>query len=442
MNEPMRIEGSAQALLEEVCRALALGELVRPARLPTRRAQSPTSDLILDMFKATRPLGREIRFAADQTLLYVLKMQDSPSAEEVLRLADALRDTTDSVLKTMGLEPWQLSPQERKMALEDAGELFREIGLEHHDMDLMLATHPDVGEGIAAHPVHPFSAHIWLEGRIFQRLETFLFTDPLLGLERLASSWWFSTLSASRFDAGDFTQTVREQEWSLLDRDSLVLGAPVLDAFLNSGFSDSLPPRQQRLAAALQDSFVSGFVVVERDGTSAVFEEIVRGRRIEVYEHGADTVYEVGWIGLGRVCAFDGPVHLRSPGMAFLSGRPGLAETVKEELQRGRRALPAAVRVEAILSMVLGEKELPRPLAPAASRREAKRLLGELTDALEDAGLAEDAGGSEGISFLRYDLDAPTGAWMKALDDYAKRGPLTKPKSTGKKKRTKKRRSK
>ena len=92
--------------------------------------------------------------------------------------------------------------------------------------------------------------------------------------------------------------------------------------------------------------------------------------------------------------------------------------------------------------MVLGETKSPRPLAPATSRQEAKRLLRELTDALDEAGLGEVVDGSEEIGVRQYDLDAPTAAWMQALHEHSQRSPLTKARRRGKKKLKKKRRSK
>lgn len=442
MKEVMRVEGAARALLEEVCRALSLGELLRPSRLLTATASSPTPDLLLGMFEPTRPVAPLIRFAASEMLRYVLKTPDCPSGEEVQDFVNILRDATDAALRKMDVEPWVLSREERRRALADAGQLFREIGLEHLDKDLMLGTRSGIGEVVIAHPVQPLSAHVWLEGRVLQRLEVITFTHPLLGLERLASSWWFTRLSAARFDRGDFNRAVREQEWSLLDRESLALDAPIVDVFIDDGHSDSLPPRQHRLLSALRHSFASAFVVVERGGNTAVFEEVVRGRRIEVYEHSTDVEYEVGWIGLGRVCAFDGPVHLRSPGMVFFPDDSGLAKTLKEDLAEGRSALPAAVRVEAMLSALLGERELPRPLAPAGSPREAKTLVTELLEALEEEGLAHEVGGGGELSFHRYQVDAAVSAWMQALHTYSKRAPITRGRNTNKKKRKKKRRSK
>jgi hypothetical protein len=175
--------------------------------------------------------------------------------------------------------------------------------------------------------------------------------------------------------------------------------------------------------------------LLERSGNSAVFEEIVRGRRIEVEEHSAEAEYETGWIGLGRVCAFDGPVHIRTPGMVFLPPEEDQAGPIRKILAGKPLSLPSAIRVEILLSGLLGERELPRPLAPADSPREATALLTALTDALEKAGLAEDvsaeeagpelvgkarASGLDSISYRRYDLDAPLRAWMQALMEHSR----------------------
>ena len=139
MNEPLRIEGSAQTL--------------RPDRLPGRRAQPPTADLLLDRFRPMRPLTHLIRFAPQQTLLYVLRAQESPSGEEVGKLAGQLRDATHRQTQDMGMEPRPLFPQGRQRALLDAGELLKEVGLEHLDTDVKLGIHRDGGEVIVAQPL-------------------------------------------------------------------------------------------------------------------------------------------------------------------------------------------------------------------------------------------------------------------------------------------------
>jgi hypothetical protein len=395
--------------------------------------------MFFGLIEPTRPLGQEVREEAEHLLLHLLERPGAPALEDLPGLTRRLGNATDAALADLGMEPKRLSADEREIAFTWAADLFREIGLEHLDLDLVLGRHRDGGEVVAVATVRPTTAHVWLLGRLFRRVESFLLGHPLLSLERLGSSWWFSIHSSGLAPESDFSRSVRENEWSLVDRESLVLGEPVLDAFLKTNLAKALPARQRALAEALQASFPGAFVVRERAGNSAVFEEVVRSRRIEVEEHNSDTEYEAGWIGLGRVCALDPPVHIRTPGMVFIPPEEDKAADIKEILAASPRSLPPAMRVEILLSGLLGEEEIPIPLAPAASPREASELLAALDDALQEAGLAEDvpeeevgpeatsqarASSLDDVAYRRYDLDEHMGAWMKALMEYSRHAPV------------------
>ncbi len=436
-----RLDGTVGPLLQELCRALDLGERLRPGDLTGAIGQGPSPDMLLGLLEPTRPLGREVQEGAEHLLLHVLERPGAPSAEDLTHLAQRLASATDAALSHLGMVPEPLPLDDREAAFAWVARLCREIGLERRDLDIMPGRHKDGGEVVAAAPVRPVTAHVWLLGRLFERVESLLLGHPLLDLEHMGSSWWFASHSSVRAPEGHFPRSVREDEWSLVDRESLVLGAPMLDAFLKTKGAAMLPPRQRKLAEALQASFPGAFVVRDRTGNSAVFEEIVRGRRIEVDEHSAEAEYETGWIGLGRVCAFDGPVHIRTPGMVFLPPEGDQVGAITRILAGEPHSLPLAIRVEILLCGLLGETELPRPPAPAASPREARALLTALDDALETAGLAEEisaeeagpelaskarASGLDSISFRSYDLDAPMSAWMKALMEYSRSSPVRK----------------
>jgi hypothetical protein len=118
--------------------------------------------------------------------------------------------------------------------------------------------------------------------------------------------------------------------------------------------------------------------------------------------------------------------------MIFLRPDEEVAAVVEKSLRSGPFDLPPAIRVECVVSLLLGQRGLPRPVPPARSRAEARELLRSLAAALDDAGLAEDVpaeaadpelvreaqrSGIGQIAYRSYALDAPTGTWMQALSE-------------------------
>jgi hypothetical protein len=314
------------------------------------------------------------------------------------------------------------------------GELLREVGLEALDVHLSLAPRRGAEPpALSAKPVKPNAAHVLLLERLLARLEASIIGHELLQLEREASRWWFRRWSAEPAREGQRARAVRELEWSLAERGTLYMG-PVLDNFLGRGLVRSIPARQQRLAHALQASFAGVFVVTSRRDEVTVMQDAESGRRVEVLEHDGGLDYGEGWIGMGRLFAFDGPYHVRSTGMAFLESRSELvAAQMAESLKRGRRQLAPALAVEALVSAVQGETALPRSEPAARSYSEARGLVERATRALAAAGLVEDdleespeareaAGTGEGVQVpvRRYKVDAAVGQWLTALFDQTK----------------------
>jgi len=112
-----------------------------------------------------------------------------------------------------------LSRSARRYALGDAGELVREIGLEFHDLQCILATNADDKDVIVIDPVPSPVAHMWLIERLLQRADALVSVDENLMVERSASAWFFDCWSDGT-EPGDpayveFPRMVREQEWNL-----------------------------------------------------------------------------------------------------------------------------------------------------------------------------------------------------------------------------------
>jgi hypothetical protein len=83
--------------------------------------------------------------------------------------------------------------------------------------------------------------------------------------------------------------------------------------------------------------------------------------------------------------------------------------------------------------MFLGAKELPRKVRAAASKTEARSLLQELQETLQEAGLARRVppgrvspdlrrlGRGKEMRYYEYDLDDTVARWFQALSEQAGR---------------------
>jgi hypothetical protein len=278
-------------------------------------------------------------------------------------------------------------------ALEEIAQRLRELGLEEADVSLHLVRDRDGSNGLAWHRIPPATAHVWLLGSLYDRVERSVEIDALLDLERRASRWWFLCLSAER--RGEdylFSQGVREQEWSLVDRPTLVTEVPVMSAFCEQPFFPFLPARQQALARALRRSFVGVFTVRAPRGETQIFESLLDGRRYEVHEHNPqETRYSAGALALGRLIPWEDGLHLRSPGMVIVpQPNPGMAPTIAEALGRIGDAMPAAAALEGAISAIVMGSKVPRKVRPAASRTEARELLDQLPELFEEYDLIEE----------------------------------------------------
>jgi hypothetical protein len=426
------VAGVARAALDTLVEGFASAEHLGTLAGVEAPPESPGPDLVLERLPFGEDAVRELRQVSEDLLRHLLGAQDALSAEALGERTDALRGAVRRALEEAGRSVDALVRRaERDRLLGEVGKLLREVGLERLDVDVALVPLRGGEAHLVSEPQSQTAAHVRLLDRLLGRLEVSLLGHELLALEREASSWWFHRWSAEpTTPEGAVARRVREREWSLAERGTLYMG-PVVDSFLARGLGSRLPPRQKRLAQALQASFPGVFVVRDRRDGSAIFQEMGSGRRIEVQEHDAAAPYRAGWIGLGRLYAFDGPVHLRSPGMALIeSDEDALAERLSEAFRRGRRQLAPAVALETLVSALTGESALPRPVPPARSPADARQRVDRATHALTAAGMVEDSdeppdgapdpSSAEPRATRRYKVDQTMGQWLSELFDLAR----------------------
>lgn len=429
------LAGVAREALGTLVEGFAAAERLASLAGVDEPAGAVAPDLVLERLPFGEDAVRELRQVSADLLRFVLGRDDALTGEELGKRTDALRAAVRAALTESGGGPETLGRRtDRERLLGEVEALLREVGLEQLDVEVAVGGQPPVAHGAApgggphlvTRPVASPAAHVLLLDRLLGRLEASLLGHDLLGLEREASAWWFHRWSVEPAPAGERARRVREREWSLAERGTLYMG-PVVDSFLARGLGSRLPPKQHRLAQALQASFPGVFLVRDRRNGSAVFQEMASGRRIEVQEHDDASPYAPGWIGLGRLYAFDGPLHLRSPGMALVESEgEAFAERLSEAFRRGRRQLAPALALETLVSALTRDESLPRPLAPAHSAADARLRVERATEALAAVGLIEDTEeppeGAPGVPpsdeprpTRRYKVDATMGQWLGEL---------------------------
>ncbi|HEX6048754.1 MAG TPA: hypothetical protein VFZ21_05790, partial [Gemmatimonadaceae bacterium] len=296
----------------------------------------------------------------------------------------------------------RISRADRREALDEAASLIHEVGLEDFGVWCDLVTLGGT-RALATSPASPEGAHIALLEFLFERAEAVVEDlDPLLAVERDASFWEFSRWSASPppgamvGEVADFSRTVREQEYSLADRNTIALGTSVIaELARDSGFAE-LFPRQHRMATALTESVVDVFDIVSREGVRTTFRSLSDNRTFQVREHMDEIQYRSGWIAAGRLLPFDDDTYLRSPGMLFF--KPQLAEETRAatRLFDGMRAtMTPSLAIEAFISSAMFGVPVPREVKPARSRGDARTLLEMIDDIVADAELDEESVSSD-----------------------------------------------
>jgi len=393
----------------------------------------------LDLVAAEWPETAEI--IATTRLLVELLLQEmaagdaqpSPFASGENAALGDLRHAVDALTTRVARAFW-------KDALGDAAAIIREVGLERHDLDCQLASDPSGAHAIVSAPVPPATAHAWLLDRLFQRAEMFVLTDELLTCERMASAWYFSTWSVGGRsmdpEGMDFTRRVREQEWSLVERETVTFDESVMAALVRDERFAGIPPRQQRLARALAASILDIFVVEAVHGDRMTLRSVRGGRAHQVHEHNPDARARPGYFVIGRLIPLEKDVWLRSPGtVSFAPRRPDEAAVLADALQKASSALPLPIAIEALISAVVLGAKPPISHKPAPSAREARELVEFMTDALAELGLRDEVAPddvpdelgarmpppSSGAHYYRFSVDEPLAEWMAALSAQAER---------------------
>ncbi len=320
-----------------------------------------------------------------------------------------------------------------------AGALLREIGLEELDISAHLLFSAGEEPVLGWEPIPPETAHVWLLGSLYDRVEASIISaPPLLDLEREASRWWFERWTGpSRRSSEEerFARGVREQEWSLVERPTIALDAPVTTWFCATPQFHHEPPRQQRMARALRRSFASVFAVRSAEGLTSVLEDLVDGREYTVHEHNQPLAYRSGWLALGRLIPFDGRRYLRSPGMLLFLPQPGeRGSALARGFAAASETLGPAIALEAIMTTIVSRVRVPRDLGPAPSRAEACEWRAELMDVMDQEGLREPVpveqapaelrrlAHGEASQFYAYAVDDVVGAWADALSRQCESG--------------------
>jgi hypothetical protein len=373
--------------------------------------------------------GRELA----RLLLYRAIDASRVSSAELAMVRDDVEGRTRQIAGSAHGGPPPISPAEDDVALVAAAELLREIGLEELDRSVNLVTEATGAHALVSHPVPSETAHVWLSGRLYDRVEAFVATDPLLTVERAASAWWFDQWSAvTRRPSQEeqFSREVREQEWSFVERETVTLGAPVMTAICEQPFFDHVPPKQQRLARALRRSFPGLFEVRSTRDYTTVLEGLLDGREYVIHEHNQPVMYHSGFLGLGRLIPFEQGGYLRSPGMLFLLPPDASTGTLlTAAIERGRGELDLAILIESLISVIAWQTRVPRAVSPASSAKEAGRVLEALRVALDAAGLRQPAlldevpenvremAQRDGAQLFSYPIDDVLGAWIAALDE-------------------------
>lgn len=232
-----------------------------------------------------------------------------------------------------------------------AEQLIHEAALEEHTHDAYLALQGDTDTMLlVVEAISNAAAHASLLMMLLERVELGIEGNAVGTLERVASSWWYHRWHAELED--DEFAEVREQEWSLVERATASSGLSfVAELVEDEDALDALPPRQRHLARQLLHSVSGTWRVRERTGDDAVFVSLADGSEYPVREHEAE--YGAGAMAAGRLIPFGDGTWLRSPGMHIAD------------------ALPL-------------EAPAPRPLPPARSASEARKILAEAAPILSE----------------------------------------------------------
>jgi hypothetical protein len=309
------------------------------------------------------------------------------------------------------------------------------MGLERHNLQCILATDPDDKHVIVTDRIPSPLAHAWLIEYLFQRMEAFVEADENLSLERNASAWFFECWSQGVEDGDpaytDFPRRIREQEWSLVSRDTLSLEEPVISSFTIDQEPDDVPPREQRLATAYSQSTVGIFEIVAVDGPTVTVRDADSGRTHRYYEHSEEADPYPGLLIVGRMIPVEDDLWLRSPGAMILRSRSDdFRNTLSASLTALCETLPTPIALEGLISTTVYSAKVPVPLLPAPTVTDARGALLEARETLENLGFFDEIGLPQTpqamldqlespLQEVGLGVDQPVAEWILALFDQA-----------------------
>ena len=343
-------------------------------------------DILAGENPATRDLVSPIRFLAESLV------EDAANARADGLKAPGRSAAIEAINTAIAEAHFRTSRRTRKDVLGDAGQLVHEIGLEFHDLQCTLTTAPDGHHVILVHPVPSPQAQAWLIEHLFQRVEAFVGADENLALERAASAWFFDCWSDGGEDDAlshsEFPRMMREQEWSLVSRDTLSLDEPAIASFTVEQDPPDVPPRQQRLATAYAQSTVGIFEIITVDGRYITVRDTITGQTHRYHEHSEEANPYPGLLILGRMIPLEDDLWLRSPGAVIIvSPDDGLRDHLSTALTSLLEGLPTPIALEAVISLAAYGAQVPVARLPAPTIASAHATLAAVDDMLEAIGV-------------------------------------------------------
>ena len=387
-------------------------------------------DILAGEFPETRGVVRPIRVLAE-ILVAAIADPHAPDSR-----ADERSEAIDAIKAEVERAHLRITRRAHKDALGDAADLIREIGLEYHDLHCTLAIDRDGKAAIVVDRVPSQLAYAWLIERLFERADAFVAVDENLTLERTASAWFFDCWSDGMSDDDpsytDFPRMVREQEWSLVSRDTLSLDEPVISSFTTDQQPDDVPPRQQRLATAYERSTVGIFEVIAVDGSHVTVRDTSNGQTHRYYEHNEEADPYPGLLILGRMIPLENDLWLRSPGAVIIAPQGNdYRDMLSKALTNMSETLPTPIALEGLLSSAIYGATVPVSRLPAPTIAAAQATLMIAYGALEELGLLTDAGeprspssflgqlDSPALKSFGLGVDQPVAEWLMALHEQA-----------------------
>lgn len=377
-------------------------------------------------YPETRELVSPVRLLAE-ILVEAAWNADGKAARDAERSA-----AIESIKAAMQRAHFRATRRTRNDMFGDVGRVIRETGLHLHNLLCILATDRDDRNIMVIDRIPAPTAHAWLIEDLFQRAEAFVAVDENLSVERDASAWLFDCWSDGSEEGDpsytDFPRMIREQEWSLVSRDTLSLDEPVIASFAIDHEPDDVPLREQQLATGYLQSTVGIFEIVAVDGPHVTVRDVSTGQTHRYYEHNGDANPYSGLLILGRMIPLENDLWLRSPGaMIITSAADDFPAVLAKTLTDFCENLPTPIALEALISLAVYGATVPDPRLPAPTIAAAHATLAAVDDMLEAIGVFDDEDDelSEGSVAERNDaeferfqqrLDQSMSDWIGALN--------------------------